>query len=283
MKSFFKKLKYNPYEIADALVIDLINFYELIDFYIKKILGKYSFLKKNVLLKNAHINKRIFLLGNGPSLNAFDIKKMKDEIVIMVNRSFDHPSYEIIKPKYHIIIDSKLADGTWPLEYLDIIYKKNPNVNLLLNAKWYHLEKFSKYRNKDNIFWIKHNSISLIFNNFNSDLSTIYSSGTSVTEQGISLGVYLGCKKIYILGVELNGIAYLMSGNDSHYNGKDPNYDDHKSWNYARDMNSSSRGIRQWHKLSEKCKIENIELVNLTNTGLLDFIPYENPDDLFDR
>ena len=201
MKSFFKKFKYNPYEIADALVIDLINFYELIDFYIKKILGKYSFLKKNVLLKNAHINKRIFLLGNGPSLNAFDIKKMKDEIVIMVNRSFDHPSYEIIKPKYHIIIDSKLADGTWPLEYLDIIYKKNPNVNLLLNAKWYHLEKFSKYRNKDNIFWIKHNSISLIFNNFNSDLSTIYSSGISVTEQGLNLGVYLGCKKIYILGV----------------------------------------------------------------------------------
>ena len=97
------------------------------------------------------------------------------------------------------------------------------------------------------------------------------------------MGVYLGCKKIYILGVELNGIAYLMSGNDSHFSGKDSNYNDHKSWNYARDMNTSSRSIRQWHKLSEKCKMENIELVNLTNTGLLDFIPYENPDDLFDR
>jgi hypothetical protein len=283
IKKIFKKLKYNPYEIADALVIDLINLYELIEFYIKKIIGKYSFLKKNVLLKNAHINKRIFLLGNGPSLNAFDIKKLKDEIVIMVNRCFDHPSYEIIKPKYHIIVDSKLADGTWPLEYLDIIYKKNPNVNLLLNAKWYHLDKFSKLRNKENIFWIKNNSISLLFNNFNSDLSTIYSSGTSVTEQGLSLGVYLGCKKIYFLGVELNGIAYLMAGKNSHFNGKDTDYNNHKSWNYARDMNTSSRSIRQWHKLCEKCKIENIELVNLTNTGLLDFIPNENPDDLFDK
>ena len=45
MKSFFKKLKYNPYEIADALVIDLINFYNLIEFFVAKILGKYSFLK----------------------------------------------------------------------------------------------------------------------------------------------------------------------------------------------------------------------------------------------
>ena len=28
MKAFIKKLKYNPYEIADAIVIDLINIYE---------------------------------------------------------------------------------------------------------------------------------------------------------------------------------------------------------------------------------------------------------------
>ena len=33
MKAFIKKLKYNPFEIADAIVIDLWNLYENIIYY----------------------------------------------------------------------------------------------------------------------------------------------------------------------------------------------------------------------------------------------------------
>ena len=84
MKAFFKKLKYTPFEIADALVLDLINFYEFISFYGLKIFGKYNFLKRNKILKNNHKDQRIFLLGNSPSLNNFDLKKLSNEIVIMV-------------------------------------------------------------------------------------------------------------------------------------------------------------------------------------------------------
>ena len=281
MKAFFKKLKYTPFEIAEAIVTDLINIYEKINFYTKKIRGKYSFLKKNKLLKKIHSHKRIFLLGNGPSLKDFDLKKLKDEIVIMVNRSFDHPDYEVIKPKYHIFIDPKLKTGEWPLEYLDTVYKKNPGVNLLLNAKWYHLEKFSKYRDKKNVFWIINNCISLLFDNFNVNLTTIYNSGVAVVDQGLSLAIYSGCKKIYILGVELNGIAYLMTGQDSHFSGKDPDYRNHNCWKYSRSMDSSSRGIRQLYRFNDLCKKRNIELINLSKRGLLDFIPKENFNDLF--
>ena len=281
MKAFFKKLKYTPFEIAEAIVTDLINIYEKINFYTKKIRGKYSFLKKNKLLKKIHSHKRIFLLGNGPSLKDFDLKKLKDEIVIMVNRSFEHPDYEIIKPKYHIFIDPQLATGKWPLEYLDTVYKKNPGVNLLLNAKWYHLEKFSKYRDKKNVFWIINNCISLLFDNFNVNLTTIYNSGVAVVDQGLSLAIYSGCKKIYILGVELNGIAYLMTGQDSHFSGKDPDYRNHNCWKYSRSMDSSSRGNRQLYRFNDLCKKRNIELINLSKRGLLDFIPKENFNDLF--
>ena len=41
MKAFFKKLKYTPHEIADAIVIDLINLYEKINFLYRKFTGKY--------------------------------------------------------------------------------------------------------------------------------------------------------------------------------------------------------------------------------------------------
>jgi hypothetical protein len=280
MKAFFKKLKYTPYELSDAIVIDLINLFELINFSIKKIFGKFHFLEKNEILKKVNIDKRIFLLGNAPSLNSIDIKKLKNEAVIMVNRSFEHPDYEIVKPKYHIIVDSKLASGEWPLEYIDLILKKNPSVTLLLNAKWFHLEKFSSFRNKKNIFWIMSNSISLLFNNFNNDLTSIFNSG-AVIEQGLSLAIFSGSNKIYIHGVELNGIAYLMTNKESHFSGKDTDYDNCDSWNYARAMNSSSRSIRQWHKLSDNCKKNGIELINLSKSGLLDFIKRDEFKNLF--
>jgi hypothetical protein len=281
MKAFFKKLNFSPFELTEAIVSDLINVYEKISFNIKRITGKYNFLKKNKLLKEINKNKRIFLLGNGPSLNDFDLKKLNNEIVIMVNRSFDHPDYEIIKPKYHIFIDPKLATGEWPIEYLETVYKKNPDVTLLLNAKWYHLKKFSNYRNKKNVYWIINNCTSLLYDNFNVDLSTIYNSGVAVVDQGIALAIYSGSKKIYILGVELNGIAYLMAGHNSHFSGKDPDYKDFNCLSYSKSMNASSRSIRQFIRFSINCRKRNIELINLSNRGLLDFIEKENFNKLF--
>ena len=52
--------------------------------------------------------------------------------------------------------------------------------------------------------------------NFNNNIASIFSSA-AVVEQGLSLAVYLGSKKIYIMGVELNGIVYLMNDKESHF------------------------------------------------------------------
>jgi hypothetical protein len=280
MKSFFKKLKYTPHEIADAIVIDLINLYEKIYFLYRKFTGKYYFLKKNKILKNTHKEERIFILGNAPSLNNFDLKKLKNEIIIMVNRSFDHPDYEIIKPKYHIFVDPKLATGVWPLSYIDEIYKKNPNVKLIFNSEWYYLEKFKEFRDKKNVFWVKSKSISLLFNNFNNNLSDNIST-MGVIGHAISSAIYLGSKKIYILGVELNGIIKLLADKDSHFSGKDPDYKNYTSWEWARDLGISSRGFRIWHRFNDHCKKNKIELINLSKTGLIDFMHEEDFNSLF--
>ena len=280
MKAFLKKLKYNRYEIAEAIVVELVNFYIQIVFLYKKILGKYFFLKKNIHLKDIHKNKRIIVVANGPSINDFDLKKLKNEIVIMVNRSFDHPDYEIIKPQYHIFVDKKLATGVWPLSYLDTIVKKNPNVKIILNADWYCLEKFKDIRNRDNIFWVKNKLVSLFFNNFNNDLTKNYST-LGVTGHGVSLAIYSGSNKIYILGMELNGVIYLLNNQDSHYSGKDPDYKNHTSLDWSRDLSNNARGIRFWHNFVNHCKINNIELINLSNKGLFDFVPKEDFNKLF--
>ena len=122
--------------------------------------------------------------------------------------------------------------------------------------------------------------VELFFNNFNRDL-TGRNSSTNPINHGIILANYAGSKKIYILGVEGNGIAYLMTGKDSHFSGKDHDYSGYKSKQWGRDMNSSSRGIRIFHRLADHCKKNEIELINLSNKGILDFMHREDFNNLF--
>jgi len=284
MKKFIKKLNIDPYEIAEALVIELWNLYEQLIFTINKLLGKYHFLKKNAILKNRHIGERIFLLGNAPSLNDFDLTKLKNEIVIMVNRSFTHKDYEIIKPRYHIFVDPKLANGIWPIEYLETVLKKNPKVNLILNANWFYLEKFEPYKNKENVFWVKNKMISLLFNNFNYDLTTHHScSGLGVVGHGFPIAAYTKAKKVYLIGVEGDGIIKLMANQDSHFQGKDPDYDNHTSSDWAKDLTMMSRGIKMLNKASNHYSKNRTEIINLNKKKsiILDMFTNEDWNNIF--
>ena len=281
MKKFIKKLKYNPHEIAEAIMSDLMTFYEIVEFNIDKLLGKYNCLKKNKILKGQKINQRIIILGNSPSLKEYDLKKLKNENVIMVNRSFRHEDYKIIKPEYHVFVDPKLANGVWPLEYLDEIYEKNPNVKLLLNAKLYNLNHFAKYKNNPNVFWIKDRLISLLFDTFETDLTKNFTNVGNVVGAGLGLAIHLGAKKIYFMGMELNGVIKLLADQDSHFEGKDKDYDNHNSFKWSRDLSSNARGIKLWIRMNDLCVKKQIKLINLSKSKLMDFMPLENFDELF--
>lgn len=280
MKKLINILKKDHFLIGEIIINEIINFYSYLIFNLKNIFGYYKFLKKNIELKNIYKDKRIIIIANGPSANNFDLKKVQNELLIMVNRSFLHPDYEFIKPNFHIFVDPKLATGVWPLEYIDIIFKKNPDVKLILNANWYHLEKFNKLRKNKNVYWVKSKITSLYFKKFNNNLCSIFST-LGVTGNAVSLASYLGSKKIYILGMELNGVIKMLNNEDSHFNGKDPDYNQHTILDWSRDLGSNARGLRYWYIFSETLKKNNIYLINLSNTGLFNFVPSEDYNQLF--
>ena len=280
MKKLINILKKDHFLIGEIIINEIINFYSYLIFNLKNIFGYYKFLKKNIELKNIYKDKRIIIIANGPSANNFDLKKVQNELLIMVNRSFLHPDYEFIKPNFHIFVDPKLATGVWPLEYIDIIFKKNPDVKLILNANWYHLEKFNKLRKNKNVYWVKSKITSLYFKKFNNNLCSIFST-LGVTGNAVSLASYLGSKKIYILGMELNGVIKMLNNEDSHFNGKDIDYNQHTILDWSRDLGHNARGLRMWYIFSETLKKNNIYLINLSNTGLFNFVPSEDYNQLF--
>lgn len=280
MKKLINTLKKDHFLIGEIIINEIINFYSYLIFNLKNIFGYYKFLKKNIELKNIYENKRIIIIANAPSINNFDLKKVQNEILIMMNRSFMHDDYEFIKPNFHIFVDPKLATGEWPLEYIDIIFKKNPDVKLILNADWYHLDKFNKFRKNKNVFWVKSKITSLYFKKFNNNLCGIFST-LGVAGNAVSLASYLGSKKIYILGMELNGVIKMLNNENSHFNGKDIDYDQHTILDWSRDLGHNARGLRYWYIFSESLKKKDIHLINLSNTGLFNFVPTEDFNQLF--
>jgi len=267
----------------DNLFFELVNFLLKIVFAIKKIFGKYDFMKKNSRLKNIYENDRVFIVGNGPSINTQDLKQLKNEITFFVNRSFKHPEYALIQPTYHVFVDPKLASGEWEIDMLDEILKKNPNVIFLLNSKWFYLEKFQPYiKNKNfNIFWL---DTSLFFTPYYRNRTidiTKRTYGAAVLGQAIFSSIYMGSKKIYILGAESTGFCHELLKQDSHFYGVNPENLQKDIEDVYKDLYFNYIYIKNLFYLSNYTQEQDYEIINCTNGGILDMFKREKFEDLF--
>jgi hypothetical protein len=261
-RNFKEKLDDIYFEVRNKLSYTKFSFEKLFK-------GKHKQLKKNIELKDIHKGERCFVIGNGPSINDQDLTLLKNEIVFMVNRAFLHPDYEVIKPKYHVIVDPKLATGEWEIKFLDRIAEKNPDVTFLLNSAWYDKDIFQPYKKKYTIYWIDQSlEFTPFINKRKIDLTTkTYSK--FVVEQAITASIYMGVSKTYFTGVEGNGLAYTMLGKDSHSYGS--NLEDlNLTWSsVAKSYQSGSIWLKNWHNISRFCEQNNIKLINLTKGGIM--------------
>jgi len=55
---------------------------------------------KNLELKDKHLGKRAFIIGNGPSILNQDLTRLSNEVTFVLNSFFYHPQYEQISPTY---------------------------------------------------------------------------------------------------------------------------------------------------------------------------------------
>jgi len=236
-------------------------------------------LKQNRELKDIHRGKRVFIVGNGPSVKEQDLRPLKDEICFFVNRGFMHPCYEIIQPTYHIIIDPKLGTGEWPLSFLDEIAEKNPKVTFLLNGAWYNSPEFQPYKEKYKIFWLYQ---SLFLGRFfcpKIDLTKI-GVGGAVAEQCILASIYMRPKDIYLIGVDYNGIGYDFIKRSSHFYGSNPENLTKEFHTIALDLDMASTSFRQFELIASLCQRQGVNLINLTKGGVLDVCPRMNYEDV---
>ncbi len=137
--------------------------------------------------------KRVFVIGNGPSLNKTDLNLLKDEVTFGVNGIFLKAKDSSFKPTFYVVEDHLVAedrqaeidDFTGPIKILPIYLA-------------YCLEE-----SEDTIFYnhVPRKSYPQGFD-FSIDAEECTYTGCTVTFSCLQLAYYLGFEEIYLVGVD---------------------------------------------------------------------------------
>lgn len=153
--------------------------------------------------KNIHAGKRVFVIGNGPSLTVQDLNTLHEhgEICIAFNkvyRVYDRTAWRADYLGFSDMYAIEDCEADIPSLPGQLILADSfhfyPN-KCFSNVQYYHMNAEKFYPN---------------YPGFSDNASKVMYNGWTVTyDIGIQLATYMGCKKIYLLGVDhsMNGRA----------------------------------------------------------------------------
>ncbi|MDR7079127.1 hypothetical protein J2Y03_004184 [Neobacillus niacini] len=232
--------------------------------YIKELIYPISKNGKNIhSLKNIHLGKRCFIIGNGPSLIAEDLDKLKNEVTFAFNRIyyiFDKTDW---RPTYYCSEDDKT------------IFKSKEEINKLkienkffpVNFPW----DYNIHFNNANYYIFKFGDRN-VEPKFSEDIVKCIYWGNTVAYTAIQLAVYMGIKEIYLLGVDHNFSRMINDKGEIviDESAKDyfiEKYNTDKEDLYIPDIEVSTRAFIAAKKYADN---HNLKIYNATRGGKLE-------------
>ncbi len=226
-------------------------------------------------LKNIHKGKRIFILGNGPSLNINDINLLKNEITFAANKIYLLFNNTKWRPTYYCVED-------------DLVMKQNFKEinNLQSSIKLFPADMLAySPRIKNGLYYNfiqkRNTSIPLVSNNA---MYGIYWGGTVVYSM-VQLALYMGASEIFILGVDFTfnipknhdeeKKEIISEGEINHFH-KDYRKKGEK-WNYPN-LKMQKKAFKALRDYSDT---KNVKIYNATRGGKLDNLVKIKLENLF--
>lgn len=220
--------------------------------------------------------ERCFIIGNGSSLRAEDLEKLKKEYTFAFNRIyyiFDQTSW---RPTFYCTQDAKIAQAS-----VDEIREKinTPYIFAPINLKWYEgvdLESdyfFSPRQAGENV------------PEFSENIPDHIGVGNTVAYTAIQLAAYMGFAEIYLLGVDHSFRTYQDK------NGTvitDPSAKDYfcEQYNQGKDRLYIPRlDVSTLSYMAAQAYAENhpVTIYNATRGGKLEVFPRVDFDSLFTK
>mgnify|MGYP001138921770 CR=1 FL=1 len=249
-----------------------------------------SVLATNKVFENCHSGERCFILGTGPSINKQELSILRDEICISLNYFYLHKDYHIINPRYHLVsglaihplipseighqwyheMEEKISHSVIFLNYLDRefvlghnLFKERPVYYLYFGANW------------DNL-WIE-----------GIDATRILYPAQSVSIMALQLAIYMGFKKIYLLGLDHDWVLRFAERLPTHFYKSEESVleksglTDWEQTDWEEQFLSYWNLWQQYKKLKTFAQSKGAVIYNATAGGLLDVFERVDYNSLF--
>jgi hypothetical protein len=151
--------------------------------------------------KNIHQNERCFVIGNGPSLTAQDLEKLKNEYTFAANKIFLVFDDTDWRPTYYCIQDFKVIQNDFVLITGKVQAKHKFIAGNTLVLEHTFLQNWIYFYLDIRPFWKSYPKKNPLFSE---RIERRIYEGCTVTYANIQLAVYMGFKEIYLLGVDHN-------------------------------------------------------------------------------
>lgn len=255
------------YEYTDKL-IDLIlmiaNFLlriqSVFDFNMKKILSN------NKTMRTLKRNDACYIIGNGPSLKNVDLHLLKGMDTFTANFFYKHQKDDFVS-RYHIILDNRYYETEEGKRYIEEIYQKYPDLIFILKYSFHSSKEWDLNRT----FFVSQRQFQ-IGNKISIDFTKNVSACVDVVEQSIKLAMYMGYKKIYLVGMDFSDYTSLKALH--YYQDKlEEGWRDINMGQYTRLVSMAYSHLYALNKFALK---NGIEIINLTEGSLIDAFPRQS-------
>ena len=248
-----KKWKYKIYTFFSSVYI----------FFYYKLSKQGSRIRKK---KNCHLDKRCFVIGNGPSLKIEDLNKLKNEITFASNKIYYAFRKTDWRPTYYFVVDppSLVTD----CENIKSVEAGEKYIGLFDNYKIARMYPNDIIKFKMPLNYTKPMK-------FSKNTSCIVERGYTVLYSCLQFAAYMGIREIYLLGVDCNYPNTSVDGEKyiNHFMGIRTD---------AFIESSVTNNMRNAYEAAKKYADENgIKIFNATRGGKLEVFERIQFDTLF--
>jgi hypothetical protein len=223
--------------------------------------------------------RRLFVVGNGPSLKQMDLSLLRDEITIGFNGIFLHPTFT---PTIYVVEDHLVAED----RAREIMAYRCP-VKLFPSYLGYCIEP------QDNTIFLNHRPrISFpVDTDFSDDAGLITYTGGTVTYTGLQIAASLGVEQVILIGVDASYKVRDVERSDTYGTGvltsksDDANHFDPRYFGAGyrwHDPNVHTM-LQAYRKARDHGRQRGVAFINATVGGQLEVFPRRDFHSFFPR
>lgn len=224
-------------------------------------------LKRNLSFKGRYNGESVYVIGNGPSLNNYDLNKIKNKYAITMNHFELHP----LRNNFHIVahcIGEQYESKTWeePVGMLS---------GISADAFWFNADavKYFKGKQWSNIHYYLPGVSPLANLISGADISKVALNYQSTSQMAINIAIYLGFNNVFLLGFDHDWL--VTRGHSPHFYEEQEGIDvaDFSKYSYLEMIEISKSLFETYYKLKKNADKYSTKIWNLSDPSYLDVFP----------